>query len=152
MIRCFIAGTLCVLFCFGKASAQPPVQSETESQAKPDLFVRLPEKFNIHLDALKQIFSYEINQKISIQVNEHFALSGTITDKVQRSSGVISVNIKVDNFAGALFNLSLFNNPDGSQSISGRILHPRFRDALILKNQNNQYYFIRQEQRRLIAE
>jgi hypothetical protein len=151
MIRCFIAGTLCVLFSFGKLAAQPPVQSQTE-QAKPDLFVRLPERFNCHLDALMKIFTYEINQRISIQLNQHFALAGVITDKAQRSSGVTSVNVKVDNFSGALFNLSLSNNPDGSQSISGRILHPRFGDALILKNQNNNYYFIRQDQRRLIAE
>jgi hypothetical protein len=152
MIRCFIAGTLCVLFSIGKTSAQPPVQSQTEQQFKPELFVRLPEKLACDFNALKKIFSYNINDKISLRLNEHLLLAGIITDKVERSSGVTSVNVKVDNFTGALFNLSLFNNPDGSQSISGRIVHPRFRDALILKNQNNQYYFTRQDQRRVIAE
>jgi hypothetical protein len=124
---------------------QPPV-------AKPLLFASLPDQFACNMSELQKILSGEINQRISVQLSGQLALKGIIVDKNQQNPGNFSVNVRLENYHNALFNISARLLADNSLSMQGRVIHPKYGDVLILYKEKDKYYFKKQLQRLYMPE
>ena len=88
------------------------------------------------LTLLKRKIGAEVETKLA----DALLIEGTIVDKVQNTAGSISTNMRVSNYKNALFNISLRLMADNSTSMRGRILHPRYRDLLILYKVKDRYF------------
>jgi len=62
------------------------------------------------------------------------------------------VNIRLENYDNALFNLSARLLADNSLAIQGRVLHPRYGDVLVLTKEEGKYFFRKKPQRLVMAE
>ena len=75
-----------------------------------------------------------------------------LTEKVQRSPGITSINIKLSNYPGALFNITLNTESGYTSKMNGRIIHPQSGDVLILTEENSTYYLKKQLQKFFMTE
>jgi len=121
-------------------------------QAKPLLFASLPDQFACNTSELQKILSGEINQRISVQLSGQLTLIGIIVDKNQQNPGNFSVNVRLENYHNALFNISARLLADNSLSMQGRVIHPQYGDVLILYKEKDKYYFKKQSQRLYMPE
>ena len=119
---------------------------------KPLLFAALPEKFECDAAAITRLFSLGINERFSAPLSGLFLLEGRVIDKTQHNGGTISINIRLQNYDNALFNLALRLQANNTASIQGRILHPRYGDALILTQKNNAFFLHKRDQRLVMPE
>jgi hypothetical protein len=118
----------CMLSYYG--NAQPPVPAILPE--KPALFSDFPETFSISTLAIQKIFTGESTGFIKIPANEYGYLEGYVLEKVRRSSNLISINIRVTNYDGALFTVSKISSQDGKVTYTGRIVHRNYNDVLTL--------------------
>ena len=81
-----------------------------------------------------------MNEKIFAQLSSQFHLVGVIVDKNQHTPGSLTMNVRVQNYDNALFNITIRFLADNSTNIQGRIIHPKYGDVLELYKQNNRYY------------
>jgi hypothetical protein len=140
---------LCVgLVLHGFIHAQEPLSALREKkQSKPSLFTSLPDQLEVASSELHRIFSGEVNERITAQLSSQFHIEGILVDKNQHTPGSLSVNIRLENYNNALFNVTIRFLADNSTSIQGRIFHPRYADVLELYKQGNRYYMKKISQR-----
>lgn len=147
---------LCVVvFCalsWRKVNAQQIPVPHRREESKTSMFDRLPQRSSCNPGILERLFKDSVNDDVDIRFNENFVFKGVITAKVKRSSGVISMTIRSDNFPGAVFTVSMIPVPGKPYLYNGRILHPRYRDILILTQEAGRYYFHKQDENSLITE
>ena len=93
------------LICSIVTKAQEPIPVKQHITDKPFLFSQLPDRSDCITDELIQLFQAEPSSSIVIHLPGNRVLRGVITEKVQRSPGITSVNIKLSNYPGALFNI-----------------------------------------------
>lgn len=146
-----------VLLCFFIVSAvvtnaqdTPPVKQQTPD--KPLLFSQFPERLHCTYEELEQLIGASKTSPVSFRITDNIILRGTLTEKIQRSASVTSVTIKLPEYSGALFSLSLINQPGQSPIFNGRIVHPQSGDVLVLTRENNQYYFQKKAQHFFMTE
>ena len=134
---------LCAIFLVhGSLCAQKsPLALNPNRIEKPLLFAALPEVSEIGVDAIRQLLGTAENEQINIQLSSQIHLKGQIVAKNQQIPGTFSINIKAENYNNAIFNLTVRLLADNTLSFQGRILHPRYGDALVLTRENNRYYF-----------
>lgn len=118
---------------------------------KPLQFSQLPEKFECNLEALNKVSASRTSEEISLQLGK-LTFTGQVAERVQKSPGVESINIRSTNFPGALFNISIHNQPDHTQKITGRIINPQSGDVLVLVEENNRYYLQKVPQKFFMTE
>jgi hypothetical protein len=136
-----------VLLLHGHLYAQESTLSVNQNRvAKPLLFSSLPDKFECNAAGLQQLLSGEITEQVSIQLSSQFAIKGKVVDKNQQNPGSFSVNVRLENYHNALFNISVRLLADNSTNIQGRILHPKYDDVLVLYKDKDTYYFRKQSQ------
>ena len=76
-----------------------------------------------------------------------------VTDKeTGQSHSVVSLLIKTENMQGAMLSLSRSLRSDGSWLYTGHLLKLHEPDGMLLVEKDGQYYFIRTEQKFLVAE
>ena len=125
------------LLLHGYSYAQEPPHIGQHKERKPTLFASLPDSFEVDRS---QLFTADVNSTVKIKLADAFLIEGTIVDKIQNNAGSISTNMRVSNYKNALFNISLRLMADNSTSMRGRILHPRYRDLLILYKVKDRYF------------
>jgi hypothetical protein len=145
-----VAGWIVALMSYAPESRGQ--KNPTEKQFRQTMFTALPPSVNCQPSELKKLFSLHINDDVSIRLNDQFVFSGTIIDKVERKSGVVSLNIRSTNFPGALFTISSVNLPGNKTGYTGRILHPSYGDVLELIQENDQYYLRKKNQNKTMVE
>ncbi len=152
MKNLYVTGLLaaCILLTH-PSTAQEPFPVKQHLPRKPLMFSGFPEKSACSLAALQKIFSSRIAEHVTIQLqNQLFA--GEVIEKVQRSPVLLSINIRSTNFPGALFNISMVTLPGKRTTITGRIINPQSGDVLLLSEENNQYYLLKQPQQFFMTE
>jgi hypothetical protein len=154
MKRLITVAFLGVLYCSTTASAQTisPLKDKEKILAprqllteKPRLFSRLPEKFIVGKPILDKLFTGS-SKRISSAGNQEFPFDGEIIERVQKNPNVVSVNIKLTNYDGAMLNVSRIINSDLSVSYIGRAININSGDVLLLKNENGKFYFSKEKQ------
>ncbi|MBO9571466.1 MAG: hypothetical protein J7497_04565 [Chitinophagaceae bacterium] len=145
---------LCVVLLLnGSLFAQEPLLEMTRAkEAKPLLFGALPEEFDCSLTALQNLFSEVLNEQINTQLSDQLLIKGKIINQSQPVPGTISINIRLENYHNALFNLTARLMPDNSFLMQGRIFHPRYGDALVLVKNRDRYFFKKSSQKLLMPE
>lgn len=112
---------------------------------KPKLFNNLPDKFTVGKLFLQQLFSGNIST-ISLPAANGEPLQGEVIERVQKNPNVMSINIKLSNYDGALFNVSRIILSDLSVSYVGRVINIKNGDILLLNRENDQFYFTKEKQ------
>lgn len=138
--------TQLILLCVGLIlhhgihAQQPPSFLSERNAPKPFLFTSLPDQFELASAELNQVLSGDVNEKINSQLSSQFRVVGTVVDRSQHTPGSVSVNIKLENYDNALLNLTIRFLADNSATIQGRIIHPRYGDAIEIYKENGKYY------------
>ena len=140
---------LCVfLVMHDRIHAQEPLAALREKKlSKPSLFTSVPEQLEVASAELHRSLSGAVNEKISAQLSSQFQLVGVIVDKNQHTPGSLTMNMRVQNYDNALFNITIRFLADNSTNIQGRIIHPKYGDVLELYKQNDRYYLKKISQR-----
>ncbi|HRE52184.1 MAG TPA: hypothetical protein PK339_12225 [Flavitalea sp.] len=147
-----LSGLLCLLPCAVAWAQQTRLPLHQKKTDKPLLFAALPERFECDAAEISALFSREINERFSTSLSDRLLLEGLVIDKMLDNRGVLSVNIRLQNYDNALFNLTLRLQANNTASIQGRILHPRYGDALMLTKENNTFYLYKRDQRLVMPE
>jgi hypothetical protein len=136
------------LIVHDRIQAQEPLAALREKKlSKPSLFTSVPEQLEVASAELHRILSSGVNEKISAQLSSQFQLVGVIVDKNQHTPGSLTMNVRVQNYDNALFNITIRFLADNSTNIQGRIIHPKYGDVLELYKQNDRYYLKKISQR-----
>ena len=147
---------ICILLLFAPwllpCSAQVRNPNEDKSASKTSSLSQLPDKAEVSGIALQSIFGRKKGESISVNLNEHLLLNGTVVENVQHSSGGISINIKSAEYPGVLFNFSRTKDSKGEELFRGRIISRGSGDALMLVKEDHRYFLNRIPQDKLIAE
>ena len=140
---------LCVVvIVHGHMYAQEPLAALREKKlSKPSLFTSVPEQLEVASTELHRILSSDVNEKISAQLSGQFYLEGVVVDKNQHTPGSLTMNIRVQNYDNALFNLTIRFLADNSTIMQGRIIHPKYGDVLELYKEKDRYYLKKISQR-----
>ncbi len=136
-------------YLYAQESPLPIFQPKAE---KPLLFAALPDSFEVKSGTLQQIISAETNEQITLQLSNQFTIYGLILDKYHQGPGNFSVNVRLQNYHNALFNINVKLLADNSIAIQGRIIHPRYGDVLVLNNNKKGYFFKKQLQKLFMPE
>jgi hypothetical protein len=107
-------------------------------------------KMEVSSEALEKLF--HSSGAFSLQLSPSFTLSGSIQNRMEKGPWVITLLIKTENLQDAMLSLSRSILPDGSIQYTGHLLKLHDPDGMLLVEKDNQYYFIRTEQRYLVAE
>lgn len=152
MKNLYATGFLVVcLFVSTVAFSQDPTLVKQQIPEKPLLFAALPDKFECSLPELEKASASRTSDKITLQFGK-FIFTGEVIARVQRTENLQSINIRSTNYPGALFNISIITQADNSKKISGRIIHPKSGDVLILTEENNRYFLRKQSQKFFMTE
>ncbi len=141
-----------LLVCCIVTKAQEPIPVKQHISDKPFLFTQLPDRSDCITEELIQLFRTEPSSGIVIHLSGNLVLRGVISEKVQRSPAITSINIKLSNYPGALFNITLNTESKSTTKITGRIIHPQSGDVLILTEDNSTYYLKKQLQKFFMTE
>ena len=133
-------------------SAQEPIPVKQVITDKPLLFSKFPERTICNKPELEQLLLTAISDNINLTFGNNLSLKGVLIEKIRRANHVYSVNIKLNDYPGALLNLSFVMNEFDITGIKGRIIHPQYGDVLVLTEENQQYYFIKQNQKYFMTE
>jgi hypothetical protein len=142
---------LCVLLSF-TANSQEAIAVKQHIPDKPFIFSQFPQRSDCITNELFALFKSVAPSKISLTLPGGRKLNGTISEKVLRNPAVTSINIKLDEYPGALFSLSLIEEPGRPQKLVGRIIHPQSGDLLELVQENQSFYFEKKIQKYFMTE
>ena len=140
-----------LLFTVFPSFSQVEPQINQQIPDKPFLFSSLPDKFECNLAELEKLFSISPPQKFNLKLNNAFRLDGVLAEKFIRSDRLTSLNIRLDNYASALFTISRTIEKDIT-TYTGRIVSIKHGDLLLLRKENGKYYFIKQELKLVMVE
>ena len=136
----FFMGFLLTCICSSFITlAQEPLSKDKRVE-KTLLFAALPSKMTCNRSELEKILHYRKSDQISIKLSENLFLSGEVVEKVEASPGVQNMNIILSNFGNALLHISIISQPNKTNKIVGRIIHPKNSDALVIEEENGKYY------------
>ncbi len=131
---------------------EPLINPARNKEVKPLLFANLPEEFEINLPALQALFSEKLNEQINTQLSGRLLIKGKIINQGQPVPGTFSINIRLENYHNALFNVTARLMPDNSFYMQGRILHPKYGDMLVLQKNKDKYLFKKNSQRLIMPD
>jgi hypothetical protein len=148
----YLAGLFSLfIVSFNSLIAQETVPVRQTIPDKPLIFSQLPDRIDFSFADIEKIFRAEKASAITLHLSAA-TLSGVITEKVQRSPGSTSYNIKLSNYPGALLTISLINEQGQKQKVRGRIVHPQSGDVLLLVQENEHFYFEKKQQKYFMTE
>ena len=145
-ILCLLGTIACMLTALNANCQQALLPLNQHPPEKALLFNHLPEKFSCPVNALQNIFSASVNNRLYVSLGPQLNIEGTVLAKVAVTPDQLSINIRCTNFQNALLNISRITKTDGSFSYIGRIVSLEHGDVLLLWEENGQYTFIRQKQ------
>jgi lipoprotein-anchoring transpeptidase ErfK/SrfK len=149
----YLAGLIVLLSCsFTAGYSQQPVPVKQQIPDKPPIFVQFPGESDIQITDLRQIIRAATSSTVILPLSSGNYLKGTITEKIQRSPNLVSVNVQLVNYPGALMTISLLTREDRTEKISGRVVHPQAGDVLLLVQDGARYYFEKKQQKYFMTE
>ena len=113
-------------------------------------FNKLPQKTLCDNTLLKKIFAS--SGIVSVRLTSSQVLRGLIISHTKPNPSAETVNIRLLDYPKIVFTLSKIKLDDGSAKYIGHILSLDGNEALVLKQENKKYYFIKTEQRLLVTE
>ena len=128
----------CIAIGFNTSAQDPSTQ--INKAEKTSLFTKLPSKLACNRPELEKILLCKKSEQISLKLSENLVLSGEVIEKVDTSPGIQNINIRLSNYGNALLTVSIFTQPDNTNSIVGRIIHPKHAEALVISEENGKYY------------
>ena len=132
--------------------AQEAVPVKQHISDKPFIFSQLPDRFELPVAELTTLLAAQKSSAVTLTLAGGKALAGVVTEKIQQSPLLTSINIKVSNYPGALFTISVVSMDDHSQKITGRIVHPQGGDVLILTQDASRFFFEKRQQKYFMPE
>jgi hypothetical protein len=135
-------------FAVQSLSAQQPVTKPVP--AKP-VFSNFPTKLECALTTLRTIPNARLRENISFQFGD-VQFAGEVVDKIQHAPEVLNMNIRLTNYPGALFTLSVVTDENKTQRLVGRIIDPQADVVLVLTEENNRYFFVKEPKEFLVTE
>jgi hypothetical protein len=119
---------------------------------KPKLFSDLPEKLNLDIPQLENLFLQAESKHVKFFIGE-FNFQGNVVSKSNPADKKVqSIIIKSTNRMGAAFTFTKIINEDGSIAFKGRILSRDHSDAYDMQKENDQYFFIKKHQLEILNE
>lgn len=133
--------------CILQAAAQQDTKKLPVSQYdynKPKLFKDLPNRINVSLRNIDNVFDFEVGKAVDLPFALNFQFSGTVISKAEDAdANVKSIVVKSTNKPGATLALSRIINADNSITYRGRIMSFNHGDAYEITNENGSYAFIK---------
>ncbi len=153
MKNLYVAGFfgLCCL-CTTRIHAQDAITVKQHITDKPFAFQQIPERVSCNKKDLDNLLQAEKDARVRFSLDNNLSLQGVITEKIVRSKQSYSLNIKLENFPGALFNLLVVIEDGNIPRFTGRVINPQSGDVLILQRDKQDYYFQKQLQRYFMTE
>jgi hypothetical protein len=137
------AGLLVVcVVAFQSINAQQPAIAKP-GVAKTLSLTQLPQKLECTFPALQKFAAFRKSETVSLPVGD-FQFTGQVVDKVQHAPGVVSMNIRSSNIPGAIFTVSVITEANNTQKLVGRIINPQSDEVLVLTEENNRYFLVKQ--------
>jgi hypothetical protein len=124
------------LLCF--VAIQSPAQ---QSRTKNELFPEMRSRTICNTAILDKVFDAREKSNITIFISDQLTIAGEVLDKTQVNQSVQTVSIRCSNFHGAVMSISRSRMPDNSFRYNGGIINREFADVLMLKYENGQYFF-----------
>lgn len=93
-----------------------------------------------------------MSDDISLKLSNDFLIKGKIISHVKPNAFAETINISLPDFPGSFFTISRVRTEEGKIKFVGHILNLESSDAIILKEENKKYFFIKTEQRLLVTE
>lgn len=137
---------LCGIQSLHAQTTTPPLNQPAD---KPLMFASLPGKLDCNLEEIDRLFMADPSDQLSVQLNSHLQLSGTVIEKVRKSPEVLTVNFKMN--SGALFTISRIIQ-NGVIRYSGRIISKENGDVLMMVKESDRYVFTKMSQKYVMAE
>jgi hypothetical protein len=107
-------------------------------------------KMEVSAESLENLF--HSTGSCTLMLSPSFSVTGTILSRTEKGSSVTTLLIRTEHLQGALLSLSRSARQDGSFQYTGHLLKLRDPDGMLLMEKDSHYYFIRTEQRFLVAE
>lgn len=130
--------------------AQQPVSKPTGID-KTFVIAQLPKKIECTFPALQKIPNARVADNISMQMGD-VQFTGQVVEKVQHAANLLSMNVRSTNFAGAFCTISVITEADHTQKLVGRIFNPQSDEVLVLTEENNRYFWVKQPRQFLLTE
>jgi hypothetical protein len=153
MKNLYAAATLwCVLFIpfISFAQVEPPLNQQIPD--KPFLFANLPEKIECDIEELKKLFHLSTSKYCKLELKEGLVFGGVLSRRVLPNKYLASINIQLENYESAFLTLSRISDDKGVIKYTGRIISVRSGDLLLLKQEKEKYFFVKQESRFVMVE
>lgn len=145
-IRCM---AICLFFA-AEAKAQQLTPSTPATFSQPVLFKKLPQKTICDIPSLEKLFA--ATDSVTFQLSPACLLEGKIISHVKPNLFAETLNISLAAFDGAVFTLSRIETGDGNTRYRGHIMSLQSSDAIVMQQENGNYYFIKTEQKLLMTE
>jgi hypothetical protein len=142
---------LCCLLCnLSMAQSKLPLRQTLPN--KSPLFSKLPQKVTANKLHIDRLFSIADEGYIKIPLADNNYFEGVVLEKVRKNPNVISMNVKLTNYEGAMLTVSKIVNDDQTVNYVGRIVSIKHGDIYMLTFEDNKYYFTKQMQSLLLVE
>lgn len=141
---------LCFLFHFNLQAQLPPLHKILPDKAF--LFSNLPDKSLIKHSLIENLFAGPASGPVRIRLSPDSYFEGIITERLEKNDNVTTINVKSSNYNGALLSISRILNSNKEYTFTGRIVSLQHGDVLILKKENNDYFFSKEKQSLVIVE
>ena len=140
---CAVGLLVACILAFQSITAQQPVTQKPVLNTKAYTLTQLPQKLPCNVTALQKLSLRARLENVTMPFGD-FEFTGQVIDKVQRSAGVLSMNIRSTNIPGAMFTISVITDANNTQKMVGRIINPKSDEVLVLTEENNQYFLVKQ--------
>jgi len=143
-----------IVLCLNSLQLTAQVKAPLNSiQAeKPLLFTDLPQKFSVSILAIEKIFAGSSSGNVKIPIDNNRIIQGVISEKLQRSKQLTTINIRLPQYQQALFTISKITGENQKVNYTGRIIHIDYGDVLLLKQENQQLFMLKEKQSLLLVE
>ena len=119
---------------------------------KPKLFADLPQKMNLQITQLANLFDFAVGSSVNVQVTENLLILGTVVSKSdEKDISIKTVVIRSTNKQGAILTFSkTINNEE--VSYRGRIMSRDNGDAFDIIQEKGQYFLQKKNLYDIISE
>lgn len=151
-----ITKTLGVLLCLCSlhsiAQDQKVPLNETDYN-KPKLFNDLPQKMNLRVTELENLFQYQVGSPVNVRITDNFLFEGVVVSTSDaKDISVKTVVIRSTNREGASFTFTRTTSKEGGNTYLGRIISRNNGDAFEILPENGTYVLQKKNLYDLISE
>jgi hypothetical protein len=132
------------------AQSKLPVHQSLPS--KSPLFSKLPQKVSASKLHIDRLFSIADSGHIKIPLADNNLFEGVVLEKVRKNPNVVSMNVKLTNYDGAMLTVSKIVNDDQTVNYVGRIVSIKHGDVYMLTFEDNKFYFTKNMQSMMLVE